>query len=508
MEKRMISEYRTVGLLCAEWMAGFCILFPVILTGRDLRTVVLSIVTGLLFWCLFVSVLKVWTGPGRGCLKQSEARSGGKLAVWLCFAGFCCFTAYTAVFIRLWSELAKIYFAPETLSPVLCAVPLAACAVLPGRRSRLRADVLCPTGAVLIVLTAVLAFLAVNVIPAGSYRAVQTGRLTEETERILTGGSCSVGSVEDILRCGFEIFACMGGSLLPFLAGRFGTVGGMESAGFQAVVGEPAVTAGPGKEYTERRCSPADGEFTVTVGTGKGDMSGAVRFAGCICAVTAGAFCVAASFLLAPEDSWLFDFPALEALRETRPFGMDVGRLDTVFVLLMLAGLTATVAGGLWCVRQTYDYLYTAGAALYRERLSGRVSALPDIGAAGRYRGRPAVQYVPAADDDRRYREEFSQEFSDTVSEKPAGTYRIKFTKRISGMTHALKTRFYGGQMPSDISLHQIGWWIVLLTVFAMAVGFRSAFTAIAFYRAFHIQLLVPVTAGFSFALILLLKFL
>ncbi len=441
--KETIPVRRSAGLPAAEWSARLCILFPFILMGRDLRTVVLSITAGLLFWCLSVSILQVRMRSGRSLAALSEGRCGRMAAVVACSAGFWYFLFHTAVFAKLWAELLRVNYAPQTMSAVLCVVPLAAGAVFPARGLRFRAGAGRALGAMLPVLAAVLAVSAADTVPAGAGEALQAGGAAAEAARILTGGAYPLGSTEDILRRGFEIFACMGGVFLPFLYGFFGNAAAAKNAGTLSRDWTPFLT-------------------------------------GCICAATAGVFCAAASRRIPLEESWRLDFPAAEALKGLRSFGVDAGRLDTVFLLLVLAGLALTVAGGLWHVRRMYDYLCEAGARAAHEC------------AAHRHAANQCAAHQNAAHRSKPDRSAPDRQAVNRYAGEPQGKF--------SGMFCAQRDRLYGrqtGQAPDALQLRRAGWRIVLLAVFLLAAGFRDAFSAIVFYRVYNVQLLVPLMTGF-----------
>lgn len=495
--KETIPVRRSSGLPAAEWSARLCILFPFILMGRDLRTVVLSITAGLLFWCLSVSILQVRMRSGRSLAALSEGRCGRMAAVVACSAGFWYFLFHTAVFAKLWAELLRVNYAPQTMSAVLCVVPLAAGAVFPARGLRFRAGAGRALGAMLPVLAAVLAVSAADTVPAGAGEALQAGGAAAEAGRILTGGAYPLGSTEDILRRGFEIFACMGGAFLPFLYVFTGNAAAAKNAGAMLREGEaaaaagmrkrrmsekdsPAAAADAGKESMEETGLSADDTPAAAAGSDKVHMGHLLCLTGCICAATAGVFCAAASRRIPLEESWRLDFPAAEALKGLRSFGVDAGRLDTVFLLLVLAGLALTVAGGLWHVRRMYDYLCEAGARAAHEC------------AAHRHAANQCAAHQNAAHRSKPDRSAPDRQAVNRYAGEPQGKF--------SGMFCAQRDRLYGrqtGQAPDALQLRRAGWRIVLLAVFLLAAGFRDAFSAIVFYRVYNVQLLVPLMTGF-----------
>lgn len=175
-------------------------------------------------------------------------------------------------------------------------------------------------------------------------------------------------------------------------------------------------------------------------------IGGAVRLAGFACAVLAGTFSVAACASLSRPERRAADFPAVEALRRIHPFGGAVGRLEILFVLLLLAGLVMTVAGGIWHAGRAFGYLYAVGIDFCRK--------------------------------------------------KEVQDLRKRFQRKLSRFPYAGKIICYGVRVSEGLSAVQISWWTIVLAVYVMAVRFVSAFAALTFYFAYNMQILVPAMLG------------
>lgn len=414
MIKEKIPAHLIAPLLFTQWIAKFCILFPIILLGQNLRNIMLSIVFGVLLWSFVVWVVKAGIKPGESYFNVIENQFGKKVTVVIGFTGLWYFIAHTAVFMKLWAALLQTYLLPDIPGTIMCALPMVVGITYLGGGIRFRARICKISGIILFMLTAILACLA------GSTIDGDLSHMTIHSEELLRGG--------------YEIFACMNGMFLPLLLG----------------------TASKRQK------------------TGR-----SIRLAGCACAVIAGIFCVTAGFFYEPEKQWLLDFPAIEVMQRLRPFGINPGRLDIVLVLLLAVGLTMTVADGIWNVREIYNRLYAEAVEAYGARV---VQWLPDV---LRSRGN-AVHTV-----------EVPEVLPEIPYSMGAELYSTEFSIELSHFPKLKKYRSYGTKLSEKLSAKHIWWWILLLVIYILATGFRDAIAAVNFYRVYNMLILVPLMLGF-----------
>ncbi len=76
------------------------------------------------------------------------------------------------------------------------------------------------------------------------------------------------------------------------------------------------------------------------------------------------------------------------------------------------------------------------------------------------------------------------------------------YTQKCVGYLYtAGKTWYCGERVPDGRTVARIRRWLVLLAVYLLTAGFADAFSAITFYRAYNVQILVPVMLVFYAAL-------
>ncbi len=604
MVRKRILGKGTTCLLLAGWTAKLCILFPLAFAGLSMGNAARGVVAGLLLWCLVLAAIQKWVRPGQDFFQMLETRAGRKPAVIVCAASLWYFLAHTAVFARLWAELLRAYLTPVVPAAVLCVLPLAAGLVVSGKSLDLQACSGRTVWIVLFGLFALLAALAVNEVPAGAYRIGEPLLAGSAAERMAgsgvygswvaalgarTGIDRALRFADGFLPSAFELFACMGGMFLPLLAGY-------------PVSGQPGETPGFAPESTEYGVHSAKKRGWNSV-SGRGEDSQqsrhvvrAFRLAGCVCAALAGAFCLASDVLLSAQERQAADFPVVEAMRWLSPLGINMGRLENVLVLLLLAGLAMTVVCGAWCVRRSFAYLYAAGAEFCRGRTmreirawlsgeragaSGKIGTTENadlrtadaamiagksgsfwkpfgrndekatnadgglavgktgsfwrlfrrndekatnaggglvVGKTGSFwkpsrgndvkttnadgglaaeNGRPESSRNVSAQNFAARQGLFRTEFADELSKLPgrhgAKYYGIKMTKKLPGALHGESIRAYGGKISDSLTAKRLWWWFTVLLLYVLVLGFADAFSALAFYRAYNMQILVPV---------------
>lgn len=439
MNREQISERDIKYLLVAQWLAKLCILFPIVLSGLGLGDAVRSIAVGILLWCLVIGIAQKWIRPGQDLFQTLERQVGRKASLIFCAVSLWYFLAHTAVFARLWTELLRTYLTPAIPAAILCLVPLAAGLMYSGKglKSCTRANRY--MGIALLILTAVLACLAGNEIPVGACR----GKMAVDSAAQMSAGGTLQAQIDSIVeiadgftRSAYEVFLCIGGLFLPLLSGHFARKREGKNNGWP------------------------------------------IRRTGCVCAAVAGMLCIAVGFSGTAPGWRAADFPAIEAMRTLRPFGIYIGRLETVLALFLLAGLTMTVAGGFWCVRESFDCLYAIGATLYYEYASDRLrKKIPDV---------------------QKENELYGTEFAEELPVRPVPRFHeIKRMKRAFDFPHSEKLPSYAGRIYDALSPVRVWWWIVVLVVYVLTVGFADAFAAVTFYRAYNMQVLAPVMLVF-----------
>lgn len=217
---------------------------------------------------------------------------------------------------------------------------------------------------------------------------------------------------------------------------------------------------------------------------------------------------------------WLQDGAAYPKRLDAVFPGMDSGRWELVAALFLLGGFFFAVVGGIRGARASYDYLYPVGAEFcrrqtvdaIRERFrdlpqkvsgifaadtdadAGYTDAVPTDGVSGR----SARENGMITQTVKLYGAEFADELSASTDEQKVRFCGIKTTKRLSDLPYTDKISRYGERVAAKLTVARIWWWVAVLAVYALTVGFADALTAVAFYRAYNLQIFVPVMLIFS----------
>lgn len=199
--------------------------------------------------------------------------------------------------------------------------------------------------------------------------------------------------------------------------------------------------------------------------------------------------------------------------------GIAPGRWEIAAALLLLITFLFAAAWGIRCVRASYEYLYPLCVEFYhgqavravRERLRGVHKKLPGLLGAGAGTGADAGADVGAdakaqATESERFVWENGMitetvklcgtEFADELAAVPEGRkskfFGMKVTKKLSELPYAGTVSRYGERITAELTAAHIWWWVALLTIYALTVGFADAFAAVSFYRAYNLQILLP----------------
>lgn len=199
--------------------------------------------------------------------------------------------------------------------------------------------------------------------------------------------------------------------------------------------------------------------------------------------------------------------------------GVEPGRWEFAAALFLLGGFFFAVAVGIRCVRSSYDYLYPLCAEFYRgqtvrairERLRGVRTKLPgafgagagadsekDTGLSGTEAGSSVWENGMITETVKLYGTEFAEELAAAPEGRRMKFWGVKRTKKLSGLPYVGTVSRYGERISEELTATHIWWWVAVLTVYALTVGFANAFAAVAFYRAYNLQILVPVLLAFS----------
>lgn len=295
---------RMNALLFVEGLAGGCIMLPVILAGKSLEGGMICILLGTALGCLAV----------RPVLELAKAREGKAaspaergLGLMIGAAVFWYSLSESAVFLNWWSYLAGAYLLPWIPVQILCLLPLAA-GIYMSRKKPGERGAFCR-----VIAPAMLAVLILLLVTAG---------MLSETDWSM--GSGAFGS-DHILWGSWEVFACMGASFGPVLAGNGG--GGVRRAR-------------------------------------------SIRRSGCI------RMAVAAGFYIAVMQTWGSaglgedGFLQLAMMSRVKTGGEMERCIAAILVLLLLVSLTMGIAGAFWRLRRL-------GASLYPQVL-GLVTGAPE----------------------------------------------------------------------------------------------------------------------------------
>lgn len=284
-----ISARQAVQLWRLEWMAGPVLLFPVILSGMSIGSMLICMILGIVLWTgIMKCVLCAWDLK-KPFLKQLTEVAGKPFALLFCTVVFLYFLVQASVFTSLTASLTKQYLLPEESYPLLCLLPIAAGIYLAYGSQEIRGRFGEVTGPVVTGLILFLLFLSVF----GTNLNVQNDTTVRLGAHLLQGS--------------FEVFAVMGGMFVPVLAGTFV----MKNSGY-----------------------------------------GSVKKAGIFSGIAAGALCVTAAIRYGENGMQVIGFPTIRVMSSRSMPGAFWQRWDLVFLALLILCLTVTVSGALWYVRE------------------------------------------------------------------------------------------------------------------------------------------------------------
>ncbi len=242
---------------------------------------------------------------------------------------------------------------------------------------------------------------------------------------------------------------------------------------------------------------------------------------------SAGRYSEAVLFVLSAGLLWLAgDRASIGLFRDGAADPLRLGALfpaiggwEAAAALLLLAGFFFAVAGGIRYTRAACAYLYAAGAEFLHgqtirdirrrfEGYSAKTSEAFDADSgADTEPGRSAWENGMITETVKLYRTEFADEPAAQPDGRKTKFYGIKRTKKMSALPYAGRIGLYGERIAGELTGSRIGWWAVLLTLYALMAGFADAFTAIAFYRAYNLQILVPVLLALYLYMLLSQRF-
>lgn len=272
-----------------------------------------------------------------------------------------------------------------------------------------------------------------------------------------TAGSTAVRDIDSILRGSFEVFACLGGVSLPVLY-RY-----METENEQ----EGELMWNNQKNAKSRK--PMRQQALC-----------AVRRAGGFSLVLSGFMCAAAIAFYGSGGVSRLLFPAVSMMGELRPAGILPQHPEQIFALLLFACTVAAAASALCLMLRLTARLFPAAAALLAGLRSE--SDLPGVSAPEFPETQPPE--VPGTS---------TPEFPETSMPEFPGAQPSKFPG-----TSAPESP--GAQPPETLRVMPSGFsrtvrrfqWAALAVVCLASAGFSSGLSAISYYRAWNMQLLVP----------------
>lgn len=296
-----ISSRQIKYIVWMESLAKLCLLYPVYLEGKSLGSVIVCVVTGLLFSLWFSTLVVRWSN-GRDfftCISEAACRP---CAVLVYVAGFLYFLASAAVFLSLGAGAVRTYLLPEVPLPVL-VIPLFLAGIylcLQGIEVRGRfCEVSGPVVAWLVIL---LVFASAFGMDAYQY---------EDTRASLSDG----------LACGaYDVFACLGSVFLPLLTAAGGGTAQCEDGGSEAA-------------RSVRR-----------------GICGSVVTAGCLTAVTVASY--------GKNSLSRLHLPAIRVMSNVTIPGGFFRRWEVLLLILLLFSLTASAAGAFWYMRVICNRLF------------------------------------------------------------------------------------------------------------------------------------------------------
>lgn len=272
-----------------------------------------------------------------------------------------------------------------------------------------------------------------------------------------TAGSTSVRDIDSILRGSFEVFACLGGVSLPVLY-RY-----METENEQE--GELMWN----NQKNEKSRKPMRQQALC-----------AVRRAGRFSLVLSGFVCAAAIAFYGSGGVSRILFPGVSMMGELRPAGILPQHPEQIFALLLFACTVATAASALCLMLRLTARLYPAVAALLAE-----LHPEPDLPGVStpEFPGTqpPEIPGMRPSEIPGTSTPEFPgaqpSEIPETSAPESPGTQPPEILRAMpSGFSRTIR-RFQ---------------WAVLAVVCLASAGFSSGLSAISYYRAWNMQLLVP----------------
>jgi len=271
-----------------------------------------------------------------------------------------------------------------------------------------------------------------------------------------TAGSTAVRDIDSILRGSFEVFACLGGVSLPVLYRYMETENGQE--------GELMWN----NQKNEKSRKPMRQQALC-----------AVRRAGRLSLVLSGFVCAAAIAFYGSGGVSRILFPAVSMMGELRPTGILPQHPEQIFALLLFACTVAAAASALCLMLRLTARLYPVAAALLAGLRSE--SDLPGVSAPEFPETQPPeVPGTSTPEFPETSMPEFPgaqpSEFPGTSAPESPGTRPPEILRMPSGFSRTVR-RFQ---------------WAALAVVCLASAGFSSGLSAISYYRAWNMQLLVP----------------
>lgn len=451
------------SLLIMDWLAKLCLLLPIFLTGRSLGTMVGCLTIGLLAW-LWFSVLLARAAKEHEDFFDTVSRLGGRGSAWLVYLiGLLYFLSHTAVCMSFCADLARTYLLPEVPLAALVLLPLIAGLYLAYSGIEVRGRVgefLAP-----IVLFFFL-FMAAAAVPG--MNLPENGQTLLKADRRFFAG-------------GYEVFAAVGGMFLPVLAVYL-----------------------PDKEK---------------------NFGKSIRRAACWSLIPAGIllFITAGSF--GTEGMLAFAFPGIRVMSNVAVPGGFIQRWDVLFLSLLLFSLAVSVGSGFWYLDTIAERLWNEAAEYrlacrrYRERtesdsweqrgnggkkrkerfgkgtgISGREagSGRGTVSGSPAMPGQPAI--VSAAIENasglalHKWQQELAEEFG------ADGTGMMEFSEEEQNEDKNETREPSEEKKPNE---GRSGLFILqgalAFAAFCAAGGFRSAESAVIYYRAYNLYVLTPV---------------
>lgn len=311
-ENDRISIRQIKYLLIMEWTGRLCLILPVCLEGKNLGSVVFSIVLGAVSWCLTLPLLYGWQRDGESLFEGIVRVLGKWAAVVIYGAGYLFFLAQAAVFLNLCAQLAFFYLVPEVPVWLLGLLPLAAGIYLSSSGIEVRGRLCELIGPVAVTLMGMMIFWAAF----GMEAYGQEGTLVRLEDNLARGG--------------FEVFACMGGMFTPLL----GAYAARRSGGGNVWRSE---------DKQDRKTASQ---------SGKNAIRRAVRSAGLCSILLGGSLCAVAVASYGGNGIAAVDFPAVRVMSNVKIPGDFLQRWDVLFLGVLLTEIAVTVGGSFWYMKE------------------------------------------------------------------------------------------------------------------------------------------------------------